>query len=55
MASLLYFADQRGRFVLSPGNASQVVVTSGHSISDNESSLVAEQVLKVLAAARASA
>lgn len=48
-------ADQRGWFVLSPERASQVVVTSGHDINDNEPGLVVEEILKVLAAARAAA
>jgi pimeloyl-ACP methyl ester carboxylesterase len=46
-------ADQQGWFVLSP-RARQVVVTSGHDIASNESELLVEEVLAVLADARAS-
>ncbi len=43
--------DQRGWLVLSP-NWKQVVVTSGHSVAENEPDLVVEEIL-VLDAARA--
>lgn len=46
--------DQRGWFDLSPDNATQVVVTSGHNIAANEPELVIEQILAVLETARAS-
>src|SRR6185503_956519 len=44
--------DQRGWFVLSPDNATQVVVRSGHGIAQNEPDLVIAKILEVLAAAR---
>jgi pimeloyl-ACP methyl ester carboxylesterase len=44
-------AGQRGWFALSP-QAKQVVVTSGHDMTHNESDLVVEEVLAVLTAAR---
>ena len=44
--------DQRGWFVLSPKQAKQSVVTSGHSIPDNQPDLVIRVILAVLAAAR---
>ncbi len=44
--------DQRGWFELSPDNATQVVVTSGHGIAQNEPRLVVDQILKVLEVAR---
>ena len=45
--------DQQGWLVLSP-NSEQVVVTSGHDVVWNESALVTEEILAVLAAARGS-
>jgi hypothetical protein len=45
-------AEQKGWLVLSP-SAHQVVVTSGHDVPENEPDLVTDEVLKVLAAARA--
>ncbi len=45
--------DQKGWFDLSPEQAKQVVVTSGHDIATNEPDLVIEQIRAVLAAARA--
>jgi len=44
--------DQRGWFVLSPDNASQIVVTSGHNVASNAPALVIREILKVLEAAR---
>jgi pimeloyl-ACP methyl ester carboxylesterase len=44
--------DQRGWFDLTSGDTRQVVVTSGHGITYNEPSLVIEEILAVLAAAR---
>jgi hypothetical protein len=45
--------DQRGWFDLSPAQARQVVVTSGHDIAANEPGLVVSTILEVLEAARA--
>jgi hypothetical protein len=44
-------ADQQGWLVLSP-NSKQVAVTSGHDVVGNESALVIDEILAVLAAAR---
>ena len=41
--------DQRGWFALSP-QARQVVVTTGHEVEENQPALVANQILRVLAA-----
>jgi pimeloyl-ACP methyl ester carboxylesterase len=46
-------SDQQGWFELSP-QAKQVIVTSGHDMTYNESDLVVDEVLAVLEAARAS-
>ena len=46
-------ADQQGWLVLSP-NSKQIVVTSGHDVVWNESELVIDEILAVLAAARGS-
>ncbi len=46
-------ADQQGWLVLSP-NSKQIVVTSGHDVAWNESELVTDEILAVLAAARGS-
>ena len=43
--------DQQGWFTLSP-QARQVIVTSGHDMTYNESGLVVDELLAVLAAAR---
>jgi pimeloyl-ACP methyl ester carboxylesterase len=45
-------ADSRGWLVLSP-QAKQVVVTTGHDVAGNEPDVVAREILRVLAAARA--
>lgn len=45
--------DQRGWFALSPDNARQVVVTTGHYIAGNQPGLVVREIRGVLEAARA--
>ena len=44
--------DQQGWLVLSP-QAKQIIVTSGHNVPGNEPALVADEILKVVQAARA--
>ena len=44
---------QRGWFDLSPKNAKQIVITSGHDAASNEPELVLDAILDVLAEARA--
>ncbi len=43
---------QRGWFELSPGHASQVVVTTGHDVPGNQPDVVVKAVLAVISAAR---